>query len=83
MRIATAAPAADDGDDDLPGRRDASAANRDVATRAFLLRLGKVKFGKPPPDVSARLHELTLEEMELVAIRLLTASSWEELLNSV
>jgi predicted transposase YdaD len=50
--------------------------------RTILLRQGKVKFGQPASESTARAIEAIadLSRLEALAERLLTASSWEELL---
>jgi len=49
----------------------------------ILLRLGRKKFKKPSPEVEAALQAITdLERLERMSDRLLTASSWENLLKT-
>ncbi len=83
MRIATAAPAADDWDDDEPRRGADSAARSEAAMRELLEAMVTAKFGLPPTDISARLQSLTAEELKSLSVSLLTAASWDELLNSM
>ncbi len=79
MRIATAAPAADDGDDEFPQRRQRAAE----VLRRVLLDMATAKFGDRPVGVRSRLNELSRREIVRLVVRLRDVTSWEEFLNSV
>jgi hypothetical protein len=49
--------------------------------RNMLLLLGRNRFGEPPPEALAALEALTdVSQLEELGVRLLRASSWQELL---
>jgi hypothetical protein len=49
--------------------------------RKMLLLMGRSCFGEPPPEVVAALDALTdVSRLEELGVRLLQASSWQELL---
>jgi hypothetical protein len=49
--------------------------------RMALLLQGRNRFGEPPPEAAAALDALTdVGQLEELAVRLLRASSWQELL---
>jgi hypothetical protein len=49
--------------------------------RTMLLVLGRSRFGEPPPEAMAALDALTeVSQLEELGVRLLRASSWQELL---
>jgi len=49
--------------------------------RKMLLLQGRSRFGEPPPEAVAALDALTdVSRLEELAVRLLSASSWQELL---
>ena len=79
MRIATAAPAADDGDDDKPGRRQRATE----VLRRVLLDMATAKFGDRPVGARSRLSELSRREILRLVVRLGDVTSWEEFLNLV
>jgi predicted transposase YdaD len=51
--------------------------------RKLLLLQGRSRFGEPPPEALAALAAFTdVSELEELGVRLLRASSWQELLGS-
>jgi hypothetical protein len=53
------------------------------AVHRILLRLGRKKFGAPTNKVKAAIQESEdLPRLERMAVRLLTATSWAEVLNT-
>jgi hypothetical protein len=49
--------------------------------RRILLLVGGSRFGEPPSEVVAGVNAITdLQKLEELAVRLLQAASWEELL---
>ena len=51
--------------------------------RNILLMLGRSRFGKPPARALAALDALTdVQELEALTVRLLQATSWQDLLGS-
>jgi predicted transposase YdaD len=63
------------------GRMKGLEEGRREEVRKLLLRLGRVRFGPAPETVEADLEAITdLEKLEQLGERLLTVSSWDELL---
>jgi hypothetical protein len=53
----------------------------EAAVQRVLLRLGTVKFGSPGPDVEAAIRAIhDLPRLERMSERLLTVSTWQDLL---
>ena len=49
--------------------------------KKLLLRLGRIRFGKPDEATEATIHSMKrLKRLEDLSERLLTVNSWEELL---
>ena len=54
------------------------------AMRSTLLRLGRQRFGPPTESAQSAIQAIdNLEKLEQLTERLLTASSWQELLRDV
>jgi hypothetical protein len=68
--IATAAGGSGDGSDD----------RLDLA-RSLLLKLGRKRFGEPPPEVELQIRRVAdLDRLEALYDRLLVVMNWQELL---
>ena len=63
------------------GEARGEARGRATEARRMLLAQGRARFGKPSARVVAALEDLSdLDQLEELGVRLLQASSWEELL---
>jgi hypothetical protein len=48
----------------------------------ILLRQGEIKFGKPTEKVKAAIKEEDLSRLRRMAVSVLTATSWDEVLDT-
>ena len=65
----------------LAGRTEGLVVGRAEGERKLLLKQGITKFGTPDDAIVALLNSITnLDRLETLAVRLLTANSWAELL---
>jgi hypothetical protein len=63
------------------GREIGLREGRIKAVRKLLLRLGRIRFGQLPKATCARIEAVdVLDRLEHLAERLLTATSWDDLL---
>lgn len=51
-----------------------------LGERAMLLRLGSLRFGTPEPAVQTAIEQLSVQQVEALAERLMHVESWAELL---
>ena len=61
--------------------REGEAEGKTEEARKMLLLQGRSRFGEPPPEAVAALDALTdVSRLEELGLRLLQATSWQELL---
>ena len=78
MRIATAAPAADDGDDEFPPRQRSGVD----ALRAMIVEVLQARFGSPiPAEIVEHLDSTNdVEALKRIAIRAMRVANIDDLL---